>query len=207
MERMNFFQTVKSVLRQRKGIRRNLRNQFLDLRFGGRFLFGSVESEFRHLAYWETGNTDYDVLRELFGRISLRAEDVIVDVGCGKGRVMNFLLSQGVQQKIIGVEINPKVAEFTRNRLRRYGQISILTGDIRDSFPETGTVFYLYNPFGEDTVDYVASRLEKIRNKDRPLILYHNATHLEPFTKRGWKVERVDVSAYSLAPAAILRLE
>lgn len=204
---MDFLKTLKSVLSQRKGIQRNLRNQFLDLRYGGRFLFGSVESEFRHLAYWETGNTDYDVLRELFSRIRLRANDVIVDVGCGKGRVMNYLLSRGVKQKMIGVEINAKVAAFARSRLRRYGQISILTGDIREVFPEEGTVFYLYNPFGEDTVEYLAGRLEQRKKNERPLILYHNATHLEPFTKRGWKLEWVDVSAYSLAPAAILRLE
>ena len=70
-----------------------LSNIMRDLRHGGSFLGGTVPTRYAHLGAVETANTDYLVLEAMFSHVDLQESDLIVDLGCGKGRVMNFLLS------------------------------------------------------------------------------------------------------------------
>jgi SAM-dependent methyltransferase len=175
---------------------RLLRNCLLDLRFGGRFLGGTVKTPFADLGATDTASTDYGAMPLVFaGR--LQDSDVVVDVGCGKGRVINWLLSRAHRGRIIGIELDPRIAAGTRSRLHKYRNVTILQGDVLDAFPEDGDVYYLYNPFGREVLRGFKERVERAAASRRKAVtvLYYNDVHVDVFEKDArWLVQRVDTA-------------
>jgi SAM-dependent methyltransferase len=139
----------------------------------------------------ESANTDYDALGGIF-RGAIRSTDVLVDVGCGKGRVINWWLSRGYTNEIIGIEIDEEIAERTRRRLRRYRQVSIVCGDAIETLPVEGTLFYLFNPFREPIVEMFRDRLAELQLNDpgrQRRVLYYFPAHLCVFEHDArWEV-------------------
>lgn len=157
----------------------------IDLQFGGRLcrtdLNESIYKDGRHTMV----HTHYHVLRDIFSRVPVAADDVLVDVGCGEGRVINFWLSQGWKNPMIGLEVVEDVADRTRERYRKYPKVSIVTGDALANLPRNGTLFYLYNPFGDDL-------LAKFEEAMRPLnarIVFHQNNYMKPFESKVWQIE------------------
>ncbi len=177
-----------------------MNNVVTDLRYGG-FLGGKAyASPFSHLGANDSNNSDYGVLEQIFvGRV--KADDVLVDVGCGKGRVLNWWLSKGLGRKIYGLEIDPAIAAATATRLQKYPQVTVLPGDAIAHLPADATLFYLFNPFDaqvmarfRDRVREVCTRLGDVR------IIYFAPTALEAFTGDAhWKIEEVEVDTSVLA--------
>src|SRR5256885_3685560 len=102
-------------------VRKKVRSAALDVRYRG-LLNGSIPTRYAHLGAMEVASTDYDAMGAIFAGV-IRASDVLVDVGCGKGRVLNWWLSRGYTNEIVGLELDEEVAEHTRRRLRRYRQV------------------------------------------------------------------------------------
>jgi hypothetical protein len=180
------------MTRSAKRVARALYNNGLDLRYG-RPLAGEIPSRFEHLGAVETANSDYAVLDRIFAR-RISSEDVLVDVGCGKGRVINWWLRKGYRNPIYGLELDDVVAERTRRRLARFDNVSIITGHAIETVPVEGTLFYMYNPFHADVVDKFVQRLAEIASKSRGVrVLYNNSRHLQPFLGSDeWKVTILD---------------
>ena len=184
-----------TALRRPGGWRRLLENVRLDLRYGGRVLGGAIANPGNAQGFFHTANTDYRVLSRYFAALELREDDVIVDVGCGKGRLFNFLLSLGVRNRAIGIEINPAVARFTRRRLRRYPQFEIVEANVLELPAIPGTVLFLFNPFSREIMARFLARLETRstggESRGRPVVLYRNAEDLDLFQQSGfWRVLR-----------------
>jgi SAM-dependent methyltransferase len=134
---------MQKLLRRFRNLRRTARNAVFDLRYGG-FVGGYRPNPSPGAN--GTGATDYALMPQIFdGRI--RPDDVLVDVGCGYGRVINWWLDQGYRNQIIGLEMMPDVAEHARRRLRRHANVTIVTGDATAALPANGTLFFLFNPF------------------------------------------------------------
>jgi tRNA A58 N-methylase Trm61 len=126
------------------------------------------------------------------GRIS--KTDVLVDVGCGKGRVINWWLSRGFRGRMFGIELDPGVAEATRQRLSKYKNVTIITADVCESIPEDATVFYLFNPFKPDVMERFKNRLFEVFAKRGVTVLYYNPWYVDVFKKDpNWTVEEVDL--------------
>lgn len=176
----------------RGGPFRLLRNMILDLRYGGKLLGGAIANPNQEKGQFHTMNTGYRVLEHTFSHIELTPEDIIVDIGCGKGRIFNFLLSKGWKNRAIGVEINPEVARFTAERLSNYKQIEILEVDVLAMKEIPGTIFYLFNPFDGKILGEFVDKLEKqshLYPAKRPLILYNNCMYREVIENRkNWRV-------------------
>jgi SAM-dependent methyltransferase len=171
-------------------VRRLVRNAATDLRFGG-FLGGSEVTRFGASGAYDTSNTDYLVLSAIF-RDRIAPDDVLVDVGCGKGRVLNHWLASGLKNKIVGIELDPDVAARTRRRLRRYRNVTVLVGDAVQLLPMEATVCYLFNPFGEEAVARFKASFES--NCPSALLMYYNPKHLGRFSADDtWQVETVDL--------------
>jgi SAM-dependent methyltransferase len=154
----------------------------LDLRYGGYF-GGKIKTRYEHLGANDTASGHYSVLTCIFRKYKIRDSDVLVDVGCGKGRVINWWLKQGHQNRMIGLELDETVACQARKRFERYKNVEIIYCNARESIPEDGTVFFLYNPFDRSTTRAFKDRLkEKVRNKDRLRIIYANCEHLDAFS-------------------------
>src|SRR5262245_31735372 len=108
-----------------RGLRWAARNLAMDLRYGAS-LAGTAPPRAEGTA--AVVNSQYSVLPYVFGD-RIRPHDVLVDVGCGKGRVINWWLSQGLRNRMVGIEHNPEIASATARRLRRFRNVTIVNRD------------------------------------------------------------------------------
>jgi len=185
--------------------KRLLRNILLDLRYGA-FLGGTRKTAYAHLGIQDTASTDYAALPLIF-RDGIKEWDVLVDIGCGKGRVINWWLSRGFRNSIVGIELDETVAQATQRRLRRYRNVKIVCGDAISSLPANGTIFYLYNPFDKPWVEALRDRLAGIFAQGGKTLFYYNCVHASAFEEDpGWSVEQVLLDASRrFHPLAVIR--
>jgi hypothetical protein len=188
---------------------RIVRNALIDLHYGG-LLGGELKSRFSDRHAVETANSDYVGMSYMFeGRI--KDSDVLVDVGCGRGRVINSWLHSGYRNLMIGLELDDEVAERTRRRLRKFDNVTIITGDAVENIPPSGTLFYMYHPFGEPVMEAFKNRLKSMFDRDSGItILYFLPRHVDVFRRDpAWTVETVEVggkSAYTFHPLAVIKM-
>lgn len=177
----------------------------LDLKYGG-FLGGSTDSRYKALGAYSTVNSDYSLLSLMFSKCAIKNFDVLVDVGCGRGRVINWWLNQGIKNKIVGIELDKEIASKTRYRLKKYKNVSIITGNAIKDIPEDGTIFYLYNPFNEPVMEKFKVRLEYLfAERGGITIIYYNCVHINVFTDDPqWMVKEYDTG---LDGFAIIKLQ
>jgi hypothetical protein len=162
---------------------RIVRNAVRDLRYGAP-LGGTVRSRYSHLGAHDVGNADYDDLAVLFAEVEVGADDVIVDVGAGKGRALNWFLGRYPGTRIYGIELDPEICARTQKRLSRYPDVTVICGDATSLLPADGTVFYLFNPFDETVMRRFAGALLALgpAPSGRPRrVVYLNYKFLEPF--------------------------
>jgi len=186
-------------------LKRKISNLLLDLRYGS-ILRGVKRSPHASLGAHDTTNSDYAVLSHVFAS-RIAHSDVLVDVGCGKGRVINWWLSRGLRNRIIGIELDAEVARQTKERLKRYPSVSIISGNIVEYLPPEGTLFYLYNPFDASVMREFKEQLDQLleRNGGKAIrIIYYNCLYLEPFARDSrCTIERGEF----LRPFAIITMD
>jgi len=157
-----------------------VRNAVRDRRYGA-FLGGSVKTRFAQLGAYNASNSAYEDLPPLFAAADVEPDDVIVDVGVGKGRVINWLLERYPSNRMVGIELDPEIAARTKARLQRFENVTILTGDATELLPHEGTVFFLFNPFDETVMRrFAAAFLAEGMHPHRRAI-YHNCKHAQVF--------------------------
>ena len=128
----------------------------LNIRTGGR---DASEEDAHHLPYEPT---PYSVLERLAGTGWIAKDSLLIDYGCGKGRVPLFL-SHRLGCRCIGIDFNASVlAEAERN-------LSTAAGTMRVSFlhesaeryavPPDADRFYFFNPFSLPTLQSALSRI------------------------------------------------
>jgi len=118
---------------------------------------------------------------------------VLVDVGCGLGRVILWWLSQRYNNKIIGLEIDEKIAQAAGKRLNKYENVQIITGDAVVNIPSDGTLFYLFNPFGADQMKRFKARLEEMFiERGNVTIVYYYCRQIELFRNDPlWTIDEI----------------
>ena len=102
---------------------------------------------------------------ELVAALEFLGEDLrgftFIDLGCGKGRTLLVAARMGFAQ-VIGVEFARELAEIATGNLRQLQAANavVLHADAADFvFPHGDLVLYLYNPFSEQVLQQVMSRL------------------------------------------------
>lgn len=185
---------------------RFVRNLLLDIRYGA-FLGGTRKSPYAHLGVQDTANTDYGVLPLIF-RDVIQDSDVLVDIGSGKGRVINWWLSRGLRNSIFGIELDKRVASAAQRRLRRYTNVKIICGDAISKLPANGTIFYIYNPFSRPWVTALKDALAPIFARGGSRILfYYNCIHVCAFKEDpAWKVEERCFRDSNFHPLAVITM-
>jgi precorrin-6B methylase 2 len=108
---------------------------------------------------------------------------VLVDVGCGKGRVLNYWLHSGLKNRIYGLELDPEFAGFAARRLAKYKNVTILAGDAIENLPDDATLIFLYNPFEGDVLERLKERLkQKYAHRLHTIrILYYSCMFIDVF--------------------------
>lgn len=165
---------------------------FFDLRYSGKFLKGNCRSIYKHLGANDVYHTKYSAMPLIFRFLRITRSDVLVDVGCGKGRVINYWLSRKLRNRIIGLELDPRVAHYTARNLSKWRNVSIRSGDAIANLPEDGTIFYFYNPFSEEKVrEFEAALSERFRIK--PIkVIYYNPKSLQAFQNGKWRIHYIN---------------
>jgi hypothetical protein len=178
-------------------------SSLMDLRFGGRICHSDLDESIYTDGRHHMVHTDYHVLKDIFAQVPISRKDVLVDVGCGEGRVINFWLSRGLKNQIIGLEFVAPVAKRAKARYRKYPNVSIVEGDAIANAPANGTIFFLYNPFSAETVADFEQRVRKLD----ATIVYYNNNYMEPFQNGHWDARPIDSKGriYEFRAALITR--
>lgn len=183
---------------------RRLYNTIIDYLYIGESLGGIIYSEElkAHGAY-QTQSVDYIGLYQGLGKIRITESDVIVDVGCGKGRAILWMLKHYKVKRIFGIELNDEVAEQTSKRFEKFNNVTIIKGDAIENIPLEGSIFYLYNPFVGSVMKNFKNQLEELFYLKKTItIVYHNPIYFQVFLNDPkWTVEY-----FELKPAFLRKL-
>lgn len=147
--------------------------------------------------------TQLQVLRRVFRMIEVGPDDVFLDLGAGKGRVV-VQAAHLPFRRVIGVEISETLsAQARRNvdrRRRRLAcpSVEIVTADASAySIPDDVTVVYMFNPFRGETFETAAQNILRSyeRRPRRIVLVYFLPTMHDALVERGFRVlERVSGS-------------
>jgi predicted RNA methylase len=134
---------------------------------------------------------DYQLLRRYVEPLHIGPDDVLIDIGCGMGRVLCVFARMSLR-KCIGIEISEELASIAkRNALSLRGRrapVEIRVGDAAEADYSMGTIFWIYNPFGECSMHAVLSRLGQSLSASprRIQIVYVNPVFEEVFRQFSW---------------------
>ena len=122
----------------------------------------------------------------LLERVPLPRESVLVDFGCGKGRVLLLAVLRGIK-KAVGIEFSPELCAIARNNVRIVEQatgsrlnITVIEGDVAQyEIEDDQNVFFFFNPFDDVVLEAVVNNIKKsLRRKPREIaIIYYNPVH------------------------------
>jgi SAM-dependent methyltransferase len=188
---------------------RMFRNFLIDIRYGGFLGFNLKPTDIFlsqqekaartvETPYWRSNwiacmnNSDSETLEYVF-QDRIKATDVLVDVGCGRGRVINWWLYKGYRNRMVGLEMDVTTAENARKRLRRCKNVTVVTGNAVENLPPEGTIFYLFNPFDAPVVAAFKERIKQVVPDPKQItILYSNCRHVDVFQDDpDWNVELI----------------
>jgi predicted O-methyltransferase YrrM len=113
--------------------------------------FRNIESS--NKARYSYQPTKYSLLKKLNASISLSHEDILVDIGSGKGRVVCFFASQKVR-KIIGLERSSALSNIAENNLKQLKlnntEIELYNVDATSFVFTDETIFFIFYPFRQE---------------------------------------------------------
>jgi cyclopropane fatty-acyl-phospholipid synthase-like methyltransferase len=141
-----------------------------------------------HIYY---GPTPYRTILQTLDSLRLSRSDIVVDLGCGKGRVLCCASRYDVRA-VIGVEDTAELCEIAELNLRRMrGRIApwkIVRGKAEDYDYADGTVFYMFHAFGPRTLGIMLDRLKTgLRSNPRSVrIVYVNPKHEKVLEGADW---------------------
>ena len=117
--------------------------------------------------------TSYIVLQRLCESGLLNWNRILVDYGCGKGRVGIFL-NHMVGCRTIGVEYDEKMYQQAVENQKRFGkEVSFVCENAEDYLVEDADAFYFFNPFSVEILKGVLWRiLESYYEKPRKMRLF-----------------------------------
>src|SRR5262245_64681390 len=93
----------------------DLRSLLIDVRYRG-LLGGRVESRFPGANAVQS--LPYYVIKDATDAVGVDPDDVLVDIGSGPGRVLNWWLSQGFRNRMVGIELDPDRSEEHTSELQ-----------------------------------------------------------------------------------------
>ena len=136
-------------------------------------------------------SADYWYTYKLRGMLGPGSDDVLYDIGCGKGRVV-CVFARRPMRRCVGIELLAPLCEQALENagtLRgRRTPIAIRRGDACETDISDGTIYYLFNPFGRRTMERLLENIERsLQTRPRAVrIAYHNAVHAAAIDACGW---------------------
>lgn len=133
-------------------------------------------------------------IKDVLDKLDLSEHDSVVDLGCGKGYAM-YLLSKYKFGRIDGVEKSTPLYNIAKNNINvlypNSDLMHVYNQDVREwKGYEYYNYFYLCNPFGQDTSEYVAQKIKESaeNTKRRVTVVYQMGEFIEMFLLKGFKI-------------------
>jgi len=140
----------------------------------------------------------YDYLPAFYGRIEkmivflkLTKNDIFIDLGCGKGRVVFRVALQNLK-KVIGVEMDSNLIAIARRNLNNLKKsntaIELIHTDAAAYKITEENIFFLFNPFGHKTLQQVILNIkESLMAYPRKIrIIYYAPVHRDLLDSQDW---------------------
>jgi predicted RNA methylase len=153
-------------------------------------------------------------LRMFFKKINKDKDDVFVDIGSGKGRVL-LLASELGFKEVRGIEFSSILCSIAEKNIKKYkkkvstkSNFEIINLDASQyQFKDDETVFFMYNPFDEFILEKVLENINNSleRHKREITIIYVNPVHrhfLEKTIKHrkvtNYNIWNVEIVVYNI---------
>jgi 16S rRNA G966 N2-methylase RsmD len=137
--------------------------------------------------------TKYRMLQEIFDYVNPKQDDIFLDLGSGKGRVV-FFVSVRKLRRVVGVELRKELfdaakrnsAAFTFNKT----PIEFINDDVVNYRIKDESLFFLFHPFGEKTFAKVIDNIKDSLNENprQIRIIYCNPVYQKFLNDREWLI-------------------
>lgn len=124
--------------------------------------------------------TPCNVLDKIVKNGFITKDNIVVDYGCGKGRVA-FYLNDTVGCAVTGVEYAEPIYRMAEDNLDRYGRdrgVRFINIPAEDYNPVGADTFYFFNPFSVETVQKVLDKVLSTPTAKR-IVFYYLLPHIE----------------------------
>ena len=112
----------------------------------------------------------------------MNEDDVVVDYGCGKGRI-SFFINDQIGCKVIGIDHSERLLEMANRNLERYGgdgNIVFIHSKAEEFIPDEANRFYFFNPFSTKIFRQVLRRIEEsYKRKPREILVFFYYSTIE----------------------------
>ena len=124
-------------------------------------------------------------LRKLFKRVQIPKENTLIDIGCGKGRVLLMAAEYGFED-VRGVEFSKSLCSIANKNILKYRKSTqtrtsfiVVNEDAAEYQYGDEDVFFLYNPFDEVILEKVLQNISvSLKSRNRTIwMIYANAIH------------------------------
>jgi precorrin-6B methylase 2 len=140
---------------------------------------------------YEYEPTRFSTIQFLIDYLQPGRDDVLVEYGCGKGRIVCMFARIRLANSI-GIELDERLAKIAESNLSQLkGKVSnarVLIMDAMEFQPTSGTIFFIFNSFGPKTLCGVLDQIQKsIADQPRCIrIVYLKPCHEWVLEKHGW---------------------
>ena len=133
-------------------------------------------------------------LKKLFGQLTVPKDSILVDLGCGKGRVL-LIASEFGFRELRGVEFSPELCKIAikncsiyKEKTKSSAGFRILESDVVNyDARDDETFFFMFNPFDaivlKQVLDKIAASL--LARQRRIWIIYRNPVHNDIVEEHG----------------------
>jgi len=127
---------------------------------------------------------------------NLSGERSVVDLGCGKGRVMVVAAHLGFK-KIIGIDFAKELCEEATRNMKATQHLfpdlnwKVIHANVLDyNIQAEDSVFFMFNPFVEETLNLFLDKLQNSCNyvPRKTWFLYASPLHAKALQARGYEV-------------------
>lgn len=133
----------------------------------------------------------YWALDDVMGDLEFKASDSFIDVGCGKGRVLAYMIYKKHPCSINGVELKKDIADICTSWTKSYDNVNVMCSNAFEIDHNNYTHLFMYNPFTQEFLYNFIELLESQLNHSVKLIFFGNNIIYKILSNRKcWSVDK-----------------
>lgn len=165
----------------------NFYDCILDLIYCGSFLQKKTDRKGTTPGYTSSQSCRYIILQSIFKHMSLNTRANFLDVGCGQGRILAYLLRKS-EWDLTGVDSNKLALQVCRKWSGKT-RIKTIEQDVFRFDISNYDIFFLGHPFDYNHLLLFVEKMEMEVKKNTIVIVVHDMDTGDSISKRkGWSI-------------------